>query len=96
MRDVFFSSPGRISLVIMKPQDARVGMQVRVQDHHRIEERRGLVGEVVGCYGGEEHLAVDVRFADGRSRLFWPADLDEVDPPRRWWRSLLSKDGAEY
>jgi hypothetical protein len=41
----------RLSLVAMKPQDARVGMRVKVQEHHRIEERRGLVGEVVGCYG---------------------------------------------
>jgi hypothetical protein len=71
-------------------------MRVRVQDHYRIEERRGLVGKVVGCYGGGEHIVVDVRFADGRSRLFWPADLEEVDPPRRWWRSMLDIDGAEY
>jgi hypothetical protein len=97
VRDVFFCLPGRISLVVMKPQDARVGMRVKVQDHHRIEERRGLVGKVVGCYGGEEHIAVDVRFADGRSRLFWPADLEEVDPPPgRWRRSLLGIDSAEY
>jgi hypothetical protein len=95
VRDVFFCSPGRISLVVMKPQDARVGMRVKVQDHHRIEERRGLVGRVVGCYG-EEHIVVDVRFADGRSRLFWPADLEEVELPRRWWRSLLGIDSAEY
>ena len=71
-------------------------MRVKVQEHHRIEERRGLVGIVVDCYGGEEHIAVDVRFADGRSRLFWPADLEEVDPPRGWWRSLLGIDSAQY
>jgi hypothetical protein len=80
----------------MKPQDARVGMRVKVQDHHRIEERRGLVGKVVGCYGGKEYVAVDVRFADGRYRLFWPRDLEEVGAPRPWWRSLLSEGSAEY
>ena len=73
----------------MKPQDARVGMRVRVVDHHRIEERRGLVGKVVGRYGGEEHVVVDVRFPDGRQRLFRPEDLEEIAFPRPWWRSLL-------
>jgi hypothetical protein len=80
----------------MKPQDARVGMRVKIRDHHRIEECRGLVGKVVGRYGGKEYIVVDVRFADGRSTLFWPADLEEVDSPRRWWRSLLGKDDADY
>jgi len=96
VRDVFSCSPGRIPLVVMKPQDARVGMRVRVQDHHRVEERRGLVGKVVGCYGGEDHIVLEVRFADRRSRLFRLADLEEVEPPRRWWRSLLGIDSAEY
>ena len=62
----------------MKPQDARVGMRVKIRDHHRIEECRGLVGKVVGRYGGKEYIVVDVRFADGRSNLFWPADLEEL------------------
>jgi hypothetical protein len=65
-------------LVVMKPQDAHVGMRVKVQDHHRIEERRGLVGKVVGCYGGNEHVVIDVRLADGRYRLFWPGDLERL------------------
>jgi hypothetical protein len=72
----------------MKPQDVRVGMRVRVTDRHRIAERRGLVGEVVGCYGGEEHVAADVRFPDERQRLFWPEDLEEISSPRPRWRSL--------
>jgi hypothetical protein len=32
---------------------------------------------VVGCYGGEEYMAVDVRFADGQCRLFWSGDLED-------------------
>jgi hypothetical protein len=68
-------------MLAMKPQDARVGMRVKVQDHHRIVERRGLVGKVVGCYGGEEYIVVGVRFPDGRYRLFWPGDLEEVSSP---------------
>ena len=67
--------------VEMKPQDARVGMQVKVADHHRIEERRGMIGKVVGCYGGKEYIVVDVRVPDGKDRLFWPGDLEEVSSP---------------
>jgi len=65
----------------MKSQDARVGTLEKVQDHHRIEERRGLVGEVVGCYGGKEYVVVHVHFPDGRYRLFSPGDLEEFPPP---------------
>jgi hypothetical protein len=77
----------------MKPKEVRPGMRVRVREHHRIEERRGLVGKVVGTYGGEEFTAVEVLFPDGERRLFWPADLEEVSSPRqRWWCSLLGED----
>lgn len=79
----------------MRAQRACLGSQgkrVRVSESHRIETRRGMVGRVVGCYGGEEHMAVDVRFADGSCRLFWPEDLEEVPSARNpWWRSLLGK-----
>jgi hypothetical protein len=80
----------------MKPKDAQVGTLVKVQEHHRIEERRGLFGKVVGCYGGEEYVVVEVRFADGRCMLFWPGDLEEVGAPQPWWRSLLGEGSAEY
>ncbi len=71
-------------------------MRVKVGERHRIEERRDLVGKVVGTYGGEEFTAVEVLFPNGQRRLFWPADLEEVSSPqRRWWwwrRSLLGED----
>ena len=73
----------------MEPQDVHVGMRVKVADHHRIEQRRGLVGKVIGRYGGEEHVVVDVLFPDGRQRLFRPEDLEEIAFSRPWWRSLL-------
>jgi hypothetical protein len=66
----------------MTPEQARPGMRVRVTEHHRIAERRGLVGKVVARYGGEEFVAVDVRLADGQMRLFWPRDLEEISSPR--------------
>jgi hypothetical protein len=34
----------------MRAQEARVGMKVRVLPKHRIEERRGMVERVMGCY----------------------------------------------
>jgi hypothetical protein len=57
----------------------RVG--ARVREHHRIAERRGKVGEVVGYYGGDDYVALEVRLSDGECRLFWPGDLEEVSPP---------------
>jgi hypothetical protein len=73
----------------MTPDQASPGTRVRVMEHHRVEERRGLVGKVVARYGGEECIAVDVRLADDQLRLFWPRDLEEISPPQAWWRFLL-------
>jgi hypothetical protein len=47
---------------------------------------------VVGLYGGEEYVAVDVRFPDRHYRLFWPEDLEEMSSPQPWWRSLLERE----
>ena len=74
----------------MEAEVASVSMRVRVRQEHRILERRGMVGKVVGRYGGEEWVAVDVRFSDGQRRLFWSGNLEEIASP--WpslWRSLL-------
>ena len=74
----------------MRPQGAApVGMQVRVCEDHRISELRGTVGKVVGSYGGEQFVVLDVRFPDGRNQLFWPGDLDDVASPKSWWRCLF-------
>jgi hypothetical protein len=80
----------------MTPEHARPGMRVRVMEHHRVEERRGLVGRVVARYGGEDYIAVDVRSAGGQYRLFWPRDLEEIFPssPKAWLRLLLGGSSA--
>jgi hypothetical protein len=78
----------------MTSEQARPGTRVRVMGHHRVEERRGLIGTVVARYGGEEYVAVDVRLADGQLRLFWPRDLEEISPPKAWWRFLLGEEAA--
>jgi hypothetical protein len=67
----------------MTPEQATPGRRVRVMEHHRVEERRGLMGKVVARYGGEEYVAVDVRLADGQYRLFWPRDLEEISSSPR-------------
>jgi hypothetical protein len=66
----------------------RVGARVRVREHHRIAARRGVVGRIVGRYGGEEHVAIDVLLPGGERRLFRPYDLEEISPPSPsgWWR----------
>ena len=78
----------------MTAEHARPGMRVRVMEHHRVAERRGLMGKVVARYGGEDYIAVDVRLTDGQYRLFWPKDLEEIPSPKAWWRSLLGGDAA--
>ena len=76
----------------MRTEEASfVGTKVRVRQEHRILERRGMIGKVVGRYGGEEYVAVDVRLSDGQRRLFWPSDLEEIASPKpSLGRSLLS------
>ena len=79
----------------MKPEEVRMGTQVRVSERHRIEERRGKVGKVVGRYGGDGYVAVDVRLDGGQYRLFWPSDLEEISSsPKAWWRLLLGWGSA--
>ena len=73
----------------MTPEQASPGTRVRVMEHYRVEERRGLVGKVVARYGGEDYIAVDVRLDGGQYRLFWPSDLEEISSPKAWWRLLL-------
>jgi len=76
----------------MRAQEkAPVGMKVRVREDHRIKELRGTVGKVVGSYGGEELVVLDVRLPDGRYQLLWPGDLDDVASPAPWWRCLLGR-----
>jgi hypothetical protein len=42
-----------------------------------------MEGAVVGRYGGNEYVALEVLFADGERRMFWPSDLEEVASPAR-------------
>jgi hypothetical protein len=77
----------------VKPDRVSIGTTVRVREHHRIAERRGMAGRIADCYGAERYMAVDVYFPGGQRRLFWPEDLEEISSPRPWWHSLLIGDG---
>ena len=79
----------------MKSEEVRIGAMVKVPEHYRIAKRRGMVGRIVDRYGGEEYMAVDVRFSNGQQRLFWPEDLEEISSSRPWWRSLRGRGSAE-
>jgi len=79
----------------VRPEEAHSGMGVRVRETHRILERRGMVGRIVGRYGGEEYKALDVRFPKGIHRLFWPGELEEISPAQSWWRSLFGGSSAQ-
>jgi len=82
------------SLHLITPEQASPGLRVRVVDHHRVQEHRGLMGKVGTRYGGEEHVAVDMRLAEGQYRLFWPRDLEEISRPQAWWCFLLGRGAA--
>jgi hypothetical protein len=69
----------------LRPEEARGGIEVKVGDRHPIAYRRGMLGTIVGRWGGEEYVAVDVRCADGHHRLFWPYDLEEIASRRLSW-----------
>ena len=67
----------------MKPKEVHIGTTVRVREHYRVAERRGMVGRIADHYGGDGYMAVDVRFSGGHRRLFWPEDLEEISSPNR-------------
>jgi hypothetical protein len=79
----------------MKPERIQVGTTVRVGEHYRIADRRGMVGRIADHYGEDGYMVVDVRLSDRLRWLFWPEDLEEISPPRPWWHSLvqLTKGG---
>jgi hypothetical protein len=41
-------------------------------------EWRGLTGTINGRWGNPEYLALDVVLEDGRTRLFWHPELEEI------------------
>jgi hypothetical protein len=63
----------------LQADEARRGTVVRVREGHWKNDFAGMRGTVQNLWGQSEHAAVDVLLEDGRSELFWLADLDVVD-----------------
>src|ERR687897_1360330 len=66
-------------LRLLQAYEARRGTVVRVIDGHWKSQFAGMRGTVQNLWGQSEHAAVDVLLDDGRSELFWLADLAVVD-----------------
>ena len=62
----------------MQANEARRGTMVRVKEGHWKRQFAGMKGTVQHLWGNLEHAAVDVLLEDGRSELFWLADLSVV------------------
>lgn len=63
----------------MRYEQALVGKRVRARGDRSTPGFRGVVGSVLRCYGEPEYLAVEVVDKDGRSRVFWHHEVEEVE-----------------
>ncbi len=62
----------------MSPEQARIGVWVKVGESGLLPEWRGMTGRIIGRWGHPEYLALDVRLEDGRSQLFWHHELEDT------------------
>ena len=62
----------------MSPEQARIGVRVRVGKSGLRPEWRGLTGTISGRWGHPEYLALDVLMEDGSSQLFWHHELEDA------------------
>lgn len=73
----------------MKLEAARVGTRVRVQLDYGEPYLQGTVGTIQKRYEVPGYAAFDILLPDGRTKLFWEHQLEEVREPaprlkRRW------------
>jgi hypothetical protein len=73
----------------MELEGARVGTRVRVQLDYGEPHLQGSVGTIQKRYGVPDYTAFDILLPDGRTKLFWEHQLEEVTEPssrpKRWW-----------
>jgi hypothetical protein len=62
----------------MQPQEALIGMRVRVLESDRREKLWGMFGTIEHRFGQPKYLALDVRLDDGRLELFWADKLESA------------------
>ena len=64
----------------MRSNGLRIGTKVRVQkDFSRDPYRRGWVGQIKQRYGDASYAAFEVCLSNGRTELFWRADLEKAE-----------------
>jgi hypothetical protein len=68
---------------------AQVGTRVRVRLDYGEPHLQGSVGTIQKRYGVPDYTAFDILLPDGRTKLFWEHQLEEVTEPshrpkRRW------------
>jgi hypothetical protein len=63
----------------IRSEQAQVGSRVRVSEESgKHSEGRGLTGTIRAKWGNPEYLALDVLLEDGRTKLFWHHELEEI------------------
>jgi hypothetical protein len=63
----------------MRPEEALIGMRVRVQADYRRAQLRGKEGTITNRWGSPNYVSVDVLLDDGRPQLFWPHELEGME-----------------
>jgi hypothetical protein len=63
----------------MISKEALIGMRVRVHNSLLESELRGLEGTITTKWGNPHYLALDVLLDDGRTKLFWHHELEDVE-----------------
>ena len=64
----------------MRSNGLRIGTKVRVQqEFSRNPYLQGWVGQIKQRYGDASYAAFEVCFSNGRTELFWHADLEKAE-----------------
>ena len=64
----------------MRSNGLRIGTKVRVQkEFSRDPYLQGWVGQIKQRYGDASYAAFEVCFSNGRTELFWRADLEKTE-----------------
>ena len=79
----------------MRATEARIGATVWVdKDYRKHPKLRGSVGSIKQRYGAPNYMALEVRFEDGHTRLFWCEELELVKEPSSRsssWRRIFQR-----
>ncbi len=63
---------------LVRSEEARTGVRVRVADGSRIPRLLGAEGTIERIYMSSERTALHVRLDDGRWQLMWPEELEAL------------------